>query len=75
MILIAVMSQLLEMNIFVLQEFFVEKVREIVTHTMSVKIFLLVVQIIAMDIILRLIAVIIQLLEMNIFAQLIIHVM
>ena len=70
--LIAVINQLLEMNIFVHLEFVVEKMKEIVICLTSVKMVLIVDQTIAQPhlvLMLKLIVVISQLLEMKIFAQ------
>ena len=70
--LIAVINQLLEMNIFVNLEFLVEKMKEIVMLMMSVKRIFFVDQTTALlhlILPLRLIVVINQLLEMNIFVQ------
>ena len=76
--LIAVMPLLLEMNIFVHLEYLVQKMREIVTHMMNVRMVFSVVQTIVqirLDFILNLIAVMPQLLEMNIFVQLLLLVL
>ena len=76
--LIAVMPQLLEMKIFVHLEYLVQKMKEIVTHMMNVRMVLSVVQTIVqipLDFIMNLIAVITQVLEMNIFVQTIILVL